>query len=116
MMNITQDKIENDIVKLLLREDADILKRIDSAVVIKREFTGVGFFTYYNCDDISYETDMIFSGVAAKLNNNIDVGFVFLIRNNGLIVLEGYTYGEPWPRVIESCDVYLLEKSTGNIL
>ncbi len=88
--------------------------QINKARVIDREFTGVGFFTNYHNDDILWEEEMIISDVGAILNNNIEVGFVFFIREEGARFLECYMYGDPFPDQIESYEVFIYEKFPGD--
>jgi hypothetical protein len=51
--------------------------------------------------------------VGATINSNIEIGFVFYIRNGCVDAIEGYTYGEEWPDSITNFDLYLIDFSTG---
>lgn len=109
MLNTLQEKMEKEVTALIFRDYPDLRDQILKARVTSRKFTGVGFFTYYNKEDVLWEEEMIISDVGAILNNSIEVGFVFFIRKEGVRFLECYTYGDPFPDQIESYAVFLFE-------
>jgi hypothetical protein len=70
---------------------------------VKRELSGVGFYTYFETpknlaiDDLSVR----FGDVAAKIRDlKNGAGFVIYIEHGLLKMLEGYTYDEPWPKEV----------------
>lgn len=108
-MNTIQEKMEKEVVTLIFREYPDLRDQINKARIRSRKFTGVGFFTDYNKDDILWEEEMIISDVGAIINNSIEVGFVFFIRKEEDLCLECYTYGDPFPDQIESYEAFVYE-------
>lgn len=88
-------------------EFSDFLMNQYSASVKKREFTGHGFFTdfeYSGTDrlpDTCGNTEL--GDLSVMLNGFCLVGFVLFIKNGTITCLEGYTYGDKWPDVIEDC-------------
>lgn len=79
-MNVILENMEKEIISLMLREYPDWSILINKASITKREFTGVGFYTYYNNDDILCDKNMVISGGGGKLNNSIEIGFIFLLE------------------------------------
>ena len=107
MINDLQEKMEREVLMLLLREKPAFLDQLSTASVTKREFTGVGVYTHYHVNGIvSFEEDLHISGVGAKINNNIQIGFLLFIKKGRLDFLECYTYDDPWPNVIECYEVF----------
>ena len=102
-MGQIHDKMEIDVIELMMSREPCLHESIKSAKIIKREYTGVGFFTYY--DNVIIETETTMTGVGAKLNRTIEVGFVLFIKK-GHIILEGFTYGDCWPTEIASYEIY----------
>ena len=102
--------LEQAVLEKLLpgEHPALVILRQQLAVVeaIKREFTGVGFYT-----DLRAPDDVAALGGDAELgdvNATIDglsngAGFVLFIRKGRLSMLEGYTYDEPWPNPVGVC-------------
>jgi hypothetical protein len=75
--------------------------------VTQREFSGAGFFTYLEVPKEAPRIQMTgriyFGDVHAQLPNlNNGAGFVLFIKDGKLELLEGYTYGEPWPDRIDT--------------
>jgi hypothetical protein len=73
-----------------------------SACVVKRTFTGCGFFSDLSvpdtCAPIPGEPRFQLSGVSGispKLQHGI--GFVLFVERGRLSMLEAFTYDEPWP-------------------
>jgi hypothetical protein len=87
-------------VLALLRQQLDVCR------VREREFTGVGFYTYFDmssCTGPRPELDLKFGDVVAEIGGlQHGAGFVLYVESGLLAMLEGYTYGEPWPDRIES--------------
>jgi len=79
-----------------------IRQQLAHATVAKREFTGVGFFTDFSLlaaapvrRDLP---SMEITGVGTEFSSlQHGAGFVLFIRDGVVSMLEGFTYGEPWP-------------------
>lgn len=107
MQNDILKQLEKEAIQLILREHPSLLNQLKNATITKREFTGAGFYTNFQVQDvISGEEDLQISDVGAKLNNSIQVGFLLFIKKGKLNLLECYTYADPWPDVIESYEVF----------
>jgi hypothetical protein len=84
-------------------EPYDTLKQqLNCATVLKREFTGVGFFTQFairNDAQIKRDvSDMSLGGIGAEFPSlKHGAGFVLFIRGGVVATLEGFTYDEDWP-------------------
>lgn len=76
--------------------------------ILKRKFTGVGFFSYFDgySDDPDVQLSTV-STVGGLLNESIRVGFTLFLRDGNPYMLEGYTYDAPWPSNILSYKVFL---------
>lgn len=73
--------------------------------IIKRDFTGTGFFTDLEmAQDAPHVTESIeggFGDVIASINgSSFDFGFVLFIVDGVMTCLEGYTWADEWPEVI----------------
>ncbi len=103
-MEILND-LERAVLNKLLSGDHPVLatlrKQATKVHLIKREYTGVGFFCNF---DVSSEAPILKGNFTIDdVNADIDsikhgAGFVLFIANGRLDVLEGYTYDEPWPK------------------
>lgn len=108
-VNTMQEKLEKDVISLIFREYPNLRDQINKARVVKRNFTGVCFFTDYHQNDIVFETEMVISDVGATLNGHMEVGFVFFLYKSGSC-LECYTYGDSFPEKIESYEAFVYKK------
>ena len=108
--------MEKEVISLIFRDYPDLRDQINKARIMSRKFTGVGFFTNYKKEDIVWEEEMIISDVGAIVNNRIEVGFVFFIRKEGVVFLECYTYGDPFPDQIESYEAFIYEEDENHML
>lgn len=85
---------------LILRE------QLNAAIVTDRKNTGSGFYVNFlvpsNAPRISANPSFEISNVVGKLNGGkLDVGFVLFVKDGGVSMLEGFTYGsEEWPQNI----------------
>jgi hypothetical protein len=80
--------------------------------ITDRDFTGAGFVTWLKPNQLIVENGpSSFTGgrIGARLNGNLEAGFVVYIKEGYIHALEGYTYGEEWPEEIKSFDLYLVE-------
>ncbi len=104
---IDANLLEERVLEMMVRQLKDnraryLREQIRSARVVKRTFTGVGFFTEIEvpetCTPVPGEPRFHLSGVSGagpKLQHGI--GFVLLVERGRLRQLEGFTYDEPWP-------------------
>lgn len=109
MNNSVFEKMEKEIIRQILHEDQHWSYLLqNNHIIIKREFTGVGFFTYFAKIAIENQRteNASISKVGGILNEKVQVGFVLFIKNSQLDVLEGFTYDEPWPESIESYEIF----------
>ena len=82
--------------------------------ISSREHTEVGFFVNFDVETkLSYsDVNLEIGDVDAKIDGvQHGVGFVLFIRQGRLSMLEGYTYGEPYPKDITQ---YTLSYDTGD--
>ncbi len=103
-------KFEKELMeKLLEGQDSkvDILRRqYETASVITREFSGVGFFTSFSVledsEKLHQAESLQLGGVKGQINGVANgVGFVLFINKGVIDLLEGYTYGdEKWPEIL----------------
>ena len=108
MTNLTD--FETAVLRKLLSGDHPVLallqRQLEVCRCTKREATGVGFYT--DLDVSTYtgpqpELDLKFGDVVAEIDGlQQGAGFVLYVEAGLLAMLEGYTYGEPWPDRIES--------------
>jgi hypothetical protein len=101
-------KFEHAVLEMLLAGDIpalNILRRqLQSCTVAKREFTGAGVFVELNvmgdCEKM-VPPEFRFGDVEAKIDGlENGAGFVLLVEDGRLKLLEGYSYNEEWPKEI----------------
>lgn len=85
-------------------------KTLAKLEVKDRTYSGVGFITEFKQQDelrIGRNNESYTGGeVGAKLNFSIDTGYLFYVKNDHLISIEGYTFGDSWPEKLESVETY----------
>jgi len=97
-------------------EHIDTIKQqYNNSIVTDREFTGVGFYTnFYVADKSLHLKDNVnfeIGGIHASINGlKSGAGFIVFIRNGVIKCLEGYTYGEPWPKEITEYKFSIVKK------
>lgn len=89
-----------------------IRQQLACAEVVRREFTGVGFFTDFRIPPdapVRHDLpDMTLGDVAADFPGlQHGAGFLLFIREGVVSMLEGFSYDEPWP---ESMDTFNIVK------
>jgi hypothetical protein len=102
--------LELAVIEKLVEGEFPILiqlrKQLRECTLVKREFTGFGFYTYLAVPEKYNKTeglDVTFGDVIAEIPNlPSGSGFLLYVRNGVLDMLEGYSYDEPWPSKIES--------------
>ncbi len=103
------EKMEYDIMLAIseeLPEHKDLIMGQYLQSIKTREFTGHGFYT--NFDNVG--DSVLFDGsfkkdlgmLSAILNDECTVGFVLFIRDGRISQLEGYTFGDDWPSMINA--------------
>ena len=105
---IELNELERAVLAKLLEREPPLLEQLRGQLptcrVIRREFTGVGFFTHLDVGDApaSNDVDMPpFGDVIAEIDGLAHgAGFVLYIEHGRLAMLEGYSYDEPWPDTI----------------
>ena len=103
-------QFEREVMEMIAKEnpkfEAKIMAQYEKARVIKREFTGHGFFTDF---DITDPADSLGDGYDNQLGNltvefpGVKYGacFVLFIKNGFIEMLEGAVNGDdPWPESI----------------
>jgi len=74
--------------------------------IVKREFTGHGFFTHFDPESKIRFSEENFEIHGELLINDItQCGYVIFIRNSVLSMLEGFGYGEDFPNNIKTFKV-----------
>ena len=83
------------------------------ATVRSRELTGVGFFTEFALapDAVSAPVRTLrFGDIQAEVSGlKHGAGFVIFVDDGLLTMLEGYSYGEPWPEKIDEFSISYIE-------
>ncbi len=106
------EQLEYEIMSLISKELPEIQNMIINQYINcnkRREFTGHGFFTYFS--DImekyviSRHSSEQLGKPAAVLNESCTVGFVLFMKDGKITCLEGYTFGDPWPKKIYTYDI-----------
>jgi hypothetical protein len=104
-------KLEQAVLDKLLAGSHPVLTtlraQVASARVVSREQTGVGFFCTI---EISTDVPVLAASRDFELGD-VDgcieglehgAGFLLFVRGGFIRMLEGYTYGEPWPAEVTS--------------
>jgi len=94
--------------------DKDIHLSQDLSVITsvnEREYTGVGFFTWFNKDKylkVGKNCERAWEKLGAKINNGIETGYIVYVEDGYINCIEGYTYSEKWPEQITNIEFYWL--------
>ena len=102
-MNLTP--LERAVLDAVLEGDgADLAALRQQAATVEvreRHFSGVGFFTHFeDATDAPAAASSLppFGDIVADIEGTpYGAGFLLFIREGRLDMLEGYSYGEPWP-------------------
>ena len=99
--------LEQAVLDKLLSGDHPVLAALraqaEKALLVRREYTGVGFFCDFEVpsDAPILKGDFHIGDVSGDLQDLAHgAGFVLFIRDGRLDALEGFTYDEPWPKEI----------------
>jgi hypothetical protein len=99
------EELEKRTMDLLLKGDhpflATLREQYHGSTVRQRDFSGVGFFTFFDVPSHSVRTAPLnfeLGDVGLELSGvDHGVGVVLFVRGGYLSFLEGFTYDEPWP-------------------
>jgi hypothetical protein len=98
--------LENAVLEMLVDGKAETFQRLRkqylAAHVVERHLTGVGFWTYFSIPDeiarLPGNPSFRFGDVDADIKGlQNGAGFLILIKNGYIHMLEGYSFDEPWP-------------------
>lgn len=83
-----------------------------------RDYSGAGFLTKLTRSDgaklFADEQSFVWGKVGARLNRErLHTGYLVYVEHGWLTALEGYTYGEDWPSLVEEYEVYRLREGIG---
>jgi hypothetical protein len=107
--------LERSVLDALLAGPGRKLERLrqqaKTCKVREREFTGVGFYTDFipesslRVDEIA-QTDVRLDDVVVEIEGlQHGAGFLLLIKDGFLNMLEGFTYDEEWPDAVKTFTV-----------
>jgi len=99
--------LEREVLYKLLAGNQPIIRdlrlQLTTIEVDRREFTGVGFFSYFRVDDSLITHQLLgksfhFGDVVADIEGlKHGAGFVLFVKDGAIDNLEGYSYDEKWP-------------------
>jgi len=107
--------LETAVIDLILDTEGEpfdtIRQQLAHATIVKRESTGVGFFTEFLVpSDTPVRRDLpdaTIGDVGAQFPTlQRGAGFLLFIRGGVVTMLEGYTYDEPWPKSTDQFTVH----------
>ena len=111
MTNLTS--LEQRVLEAILRGDHPVLdalrEQAASCRAAGREWTGAGFYTKLEVPSLasSLRGSARIGGVFADVEGLRDgAGFVVLVEDGRLALLEGFSYDEPWPQTVRSFQVH----------
>lgn len=84
-----------------------------SLEVLKREFTGAGFWTDFSVPSgmpqLPGGPSFWFGDVGAKIKGlENGAGFELLVKDGYIHMLEGFSFDEPWPATIDSFKLFYI--------
>jgi len=107
---------EKSVLDKLLAGDDPVLEalrgQMRSCRVVGRTFTGCGFFTDLQVEPSVPAAEvpggtLRIGDVSAKIKGLLHgAGFVLFVENGYLAFLEGYSYDEPWPEVVDTFELH----------
>jgi hypothetical protein len=106
-------RLEQQVVQKLLSGESETLANLRSQLsacrAVKREMTGVGFYvnlevpaTVPRVTRSSFKLGDVNAAIEGLKHG---AGFLLYVESGSLVMLEGYTYDEPWPEHIESFEL-----------
>jgi hypothetical protein len=118
-MQLKMTALEREVMDLILDGPDGFLntlrEQINFADIANREYSGCGFFTLFSVPPqlprIPIKTRFTIGDVAADIAGlKNGAGFVLFIENGALDMLEGFTYDEAWPVVVEEFSLRYTEQ------
>lgn len=108
---------EKEIIEAILkherdRELADLLfEQYKHLLVKKREFTGVGFYTYFYIPEegciLNKNLNLKLGDIEAEIKGlKHGAGFILYINEGRITTLEGYCYDEKWPNHAKIINIF----------
>ena len=120
------EPLEAAVLRLLLAGDHPVLAalrtQLPGLVVKTREHTGVGFFADFSVADTALRASipsgkLRFGDVEATISGlRHGAGFVLFVDDGLLVMLEGYSYDEPWPEEIKEFSIRYWDPSRKEVL
>lgn len=101
--------LERAVLDCILEGEHPVLENLRAqaakAVLTRRDNTGVGFYCRVAVPEtaalLAEPTDFQIADVAAEISGlRNGAGFVLFIRKGRIDMLEGFTFGEPWPEQV----------------
>ncbi len=101
--------LEAEVLRKLLSGDNEVLALLRRQLAVcrcsKRELTGGGFYTYLDVSTYGGarpKLNLKFGDVIASMRGlQNGAGFLLYIDDGFLTMLEGYSFGEPWPDQVD---------------
>jgi hypothetical protein len=116
-------KLEREVLEKLLAGQSETFRilrdQLDSLQVVSRELTGVGFFTEFSVPPDAPRPPgspaFRFGDVGAEIKGlRHGAGFLLLIEDGCLKMLEGFSYDEPWPDDVSSFTLHYHNRGDRN--
>ena len=107
-------KLEYSVLEHLLHGDEPVLATLRAQLNVcrlqDRDFSGVGFFTTLKIPETTPRLDgrrnFAFGDIEAEIDGLVrGAGFVLFVEDGALCMLEGYTYGEVWPKHVSKFEL-----------
>jgi hypothetical protein len=120
MSEMAVNNLERAVIESFLADRSFELKKstvnFDAVKISDREFTGVGFLTEFERSvELKLFEDKFslrWGRVGARLNTSkLETGYLIYVDGGYLTTVEGYTYGDEWPKEIEHIELYKLKLS-----
>lgn len=101
-------EFEAQILKAIIKVNSNknlcekLYKQVENITVVRREFTGCGFYTEFHVNSKNYKLDnkekIMLGGIIAELSElEHGTNFILYIENGLIQTLEGFCYDEQWP-------------------
>jgi hypothetical protein len=112
--------LESAVLDKLLAHDGEpfdtLRQQFAHSSVSKREFSGVGFFTHFSVSTEAPVHRDLRDAALGDVETEIaglqhGAGFLLFVRGGVVSFLEGFSYDEPWPSVVNDFRVFRAERS-----
>lgn len=120
----TLTPLERAVLTMLLDGEHPILaslrRQLPELSVKSRETTGVGFFVELGVSSLALRAPLSSAVTIGDVEATIDglqrgAGFVLVLEDGLLAMLEGYSYDEPWPEVVTEFSLRYVDASRGSL-